>query len=409
MNKFLDCDALIVGGGLAGAASALSLADAGFDVILLDAGGATAEDAAEFDGRAYAVALASQRFWAAIGVWDRVAAEAEPMVDILVSDGKVDEGASPLFLHLDHRETDDGVYGYMVEDRHLRPAVLAAMDDHERVEQRAGRVTTVDYGPGRAVASLADGGTIHASVVIACDGRDSPLGAAAGIRRMSRRYQQNGLVCAVGHEEPHHGVAHEMFLPSGPFAILPLRGDRSSLVWTETNAEAARIHALDDDAYLVELHRRFGDFLGEITLEGRRWTYPLHLSLAHEYVKPRLALLGDAAHAVHPIAGQGLNLGVRDAAALAEVLSEAAGRGEDIGGLDVLRRYQNWRRFDSTSFALGMDALNILFSNDSGPIRLIRDLGMAAVNKAPKLKTVFMKMASGVSGETPKLMRGERL
>ena len=409
MNKFLDCDALIVGGGLAGAASALSLADAGFDVILLDAGGATAEDAAEFDGRAYAVALASQRFWAATGVWDRVAAEAEPMVDILVSDGKVDEGASPLFLHLDHRETDDGVYGYMVEDRHLRPAVLVAMDDHERVEQRASRVTTVDYGPGRAVASLADGGTIHASVVIACDGRDSPLGAAAGIRRMSRRYQQNGLVCAVGHEEPHHGVAHEMFLPSGPFAILPLRGDRSSLVWTETNAEAARIHALDDDAYLVELHRRFGDFLGEITLEGRRWTYPLHLSLAHEYVKPRLALLGDAAHAVHPIAGQGLNLGVRDAAALAEVLSEAAGRGEDIGGLDVLRRYQNWRRFDSTSFALGMDALNIFFSNDSGPIRLIRDLGMAAVNKAPKLKTVFMKMASGVSGETPKLMRGERL
>ena len=409
MNKFLDCDALIVGGGLAGAASALSLADAGFDVILLDAGGATAEDAAEFDGRAYAVALASQRFWAAIGVWDRVAAEAEPMVDILVSDGKVDEGASPLFLHLDHRETDDGVYGYMVEDRHLRPAVLAAMDDHERVEQRASRVTTVDYGPGRAVASLADGGTIHASVVIACDGRDSPLGAAAGIRRMSRRYQQNGLVCAVGHEKPHHGVAHEMFLPSGPFAILPLRGDRSSLVWTETNAEAARIHALDDDAYLVELQRRFGDFLGKITLEGRRWTYPLHLSLAHEYVKPRLALLGDAAHAVHPIAGQGLNLGVRDAAALAEVLSEAAGRGEDIGGLDVLRRYQNWRRFDSTSFALGMDALNIFFSNDSGPIRLIRDLGMAAVNKAPKLKTVFMKMASGVSGETPKLMRGERL
>ena len=409
MNKFLDCDALIVGGGLAGAASALSLADAGFDVILLDAGGATAEDAAEFDGRAYAVALASQRFWAAIGVWDRVAAEAEPMVDILVSDGKVDEGASPLFLHLDHRETDDGVYGYMVEDRHLRPAVLAAMDDHERVEQRAGRVTTVDYGPERAVASLADGGTIHASVVIACDGRDSPLGAAAGIRRMSRRYQQNGLVCAVGHEKPHHGVAHEMFLPSGPFAILPLRGDRSSLVWTETNAEAARIHALDDDAYLVELQRRFGDFLGKITLEGRRWTYPLHLSLAHEYVKPRLALLGDAAHAVHPIAGQGLNLGVRDAAALAEVLSEAAGRGEDIGGLDVLRRYQNWRRFDSTSFALGMDALNIFFSNDSGPIRLIRDLGMAAVNKAPKLKTVFMKMASGVSGETPKLMRGERL
>ena len=409
MRDFLDCDALIVGGGLAGAAAALGLAEAGFDVILLDAGGATIEDAAEFDGRAYAVALASQRFWRSVGVWDRVADEAEPMVDILVSDGRVDEGASPLFLHLDHRETDDGVYGYMVEDRHLRPAALAAMAAHERIDQRAGLVADVDYGAGRAVATLADGGAINASVVVACDGAGSPLGAAAGIRRMRRPYPQNGLVCAVSHAEPHHGVAHEMFLPSGPFAILPLKGNRSSLVWTETREEAARIHALDGAAYLEELRRRFGDFLGDIALEGRRWTYPLTLSLAHDYVRPRLALLGDAAHAVHPIAGQGLNLGVRDAAALAEVLSEAAGRGEDIGALDVLQRYQSWRRFDSTLFALGMDALNTLFSNDQGPIRLIRDIGMAAVNRAPKLKTMFMKMASGVSGETPKLMRGERL
>lgn len=415
MSSFLDCDALIVGGGLAGAAAALALAEAGFDVIALDASGASVDDAAEFDGRAYAVALASQRFWSAVGVWDKVADEAEPMVDILVSDGRVGEGASPLFLHLDHRETDAGVYGSMIEDRHLRPAALAVMDAHPRIQRRSGRVASVDYGPGRATATLAEvegggeGETLTASVVIACDGRDSPLGAKAGIRRISRRYPQNGLVCAVAHEQPHHGVAHEMFLPSGPFAILPLRGNRSSLVWTETVEEAARIHDLDDGDYLHELELRFGDFLGAISLEGRRWTYPLHLSLAHEYAAPRLALLGDAAHAVHPIAGQGLNLGVRDAAALAEVLGEAAARGEDIGSLSVLRRYQSWRRFDSTAFALGMDALNLLFSNDSGPVRLIRDLGIAAVNKAPRLKGAFMAMASGVAGETPKLLRGERL
>ncbi len=409
MSSFLDTDALIVGGGLTGAAAALALAEAGFDITLLDASGATLDDAADFDGRAYAVALASQRFWSAVGVWDRVADEAEPMVDVLVSDGRVGEGASPMFLHLDHRELDDGVYGYMIEDRYLRPAALAAMADHPRITMRTGRATSVDYGVGRATATLNDGTDINSSVVIACDGRDSPLGAAAGIRRLSRAYRQNGLVCAVGHEKPHHGVAHELFLPAGPFAILPLRGNRSSLVWTETRQEAARIHALPDDAYLKELEVRFGDFLGAITLEGRRWTYPLHLSLAHEYAAPRLALLGDAAHAVHPIAGQGLNLGVRDAAALAEVLYEAAARGEDIGNIDVLTRYQTWRRFDSASFALGMDALNTLFSNDNGPLRLIRDLGMAAINKAPKLKNTFMRMASGVAGETPKLMRGQRL
>ena len=214
------------------------------------------------------------------------------MVDILVSDGKVDEGASPLFLHLDHRETDDGVYGYMVEDRHLRPAVLAAMDDHERVEQRAGRVTTVDYGPGRG-GRVAGRWRYDPRLCRHC-----LRWARQPIGRRSRDQTDEPPVSAKTvsfalwvMKSPHHGVAHEMFLPSGPFAILPLRGDRSSLVWTETNAEAARIHALDDDAYLVELQRRFGDFLGEITLEGRRWTYPLHLSLAHEYVKtsPRIA------------------------------------------------------------------------------------------------------------------------
>lgn len=404
MNNIYDCDAIVVGGGLAGAATALGLAHAGLSVIALDADAATTSRAAAFDGRAYAVALGSQRFWNAVGVWQGVAEHAEPMVDVLVSDGRVSEGASPLFMHLDHRELAEGLYGYMIEDRHLRPALvekLAAEVDH-----RTGvRVASVEYETGRAIATLDDGKTLAAPLLVACDGGTSPIAAAAGIRRVKWNYDQSGLVCAVGHELPHHGVAHEMFLPGGPFAILPLRGNRSSLVWTERTEEAARIHSLSNAGYIAELEKRFGDFLGGITLEGGRWTYPLRLSLAHEYVRPRLALTGDAAHAVHPIAGQGLNLGVRDAAALAEVIGDALSIGEDIGALDVLERYQRWRRFDSTTLALSMDALNRVFSNDITPLRALRDLGLAAMNHLPGPRRLFMRAATGLAGETPKLMQ----
>ncbi|MEM8753615.1 MAG: FAD-dependent monooxygenase, partial [Pseudomonadota bacterium] len=396
-------------GGLAGAATALALAAAGLRVAALDAGPPPPKDA-PFDGRAYAVALASRRFWEAVGVWSRVADDAEPMVEILVSDGRIGERPSPFFLHFDHREMEGGVFGAMVEDRHLRPAALAAMEAHPLIDQRFdARVAKTSREGGRAVATLDGGETVEAALIVACDGRESPLRAEAGIRRLFHDYGQNGLVCAVAHERPHRNVAHELFLPGGPFAILPLRGDRSSLVWTETRAEAERIQALDDDGYLAELRVRFGDFLGEIALEGGRWTYPLGVSLAHEYVAPRLALTGDAAHAIHPIAGQGLNLGVRDAAALAEVLAEALRRGEDIGALDVLRRYQAWRRFDSLALAAATDGLNRLFSNDIGPVRAIRDLGLAAVDRLPGAKRFFMTAAAGLSGETPRLMRGEAL
>ena len=404
MNKVYDCDAVVVGGGLAGAAAALGLAHAGLSVISLDADTSSPADVAEFDGRAYAVALGSQRFWSAVGLWPEVAGKAEPMVDILVSDGRVSEGASPLFMHLDHSELVEGCYGYMIEDRHLRPALMEILGN--AVDYRRGvRVATVTQETGRAIAHLEDGTRIAAPLLVACDGAESPIAAAAGIRRVRWSYEQNGLVCAVGHEQPHHGVAHEMFLPGGPFAILPLRGHRSSLVWTERTAEARRIHALSDADYLRELEKRFGDFLGEITLEGRRWTYPLRLSLAHDYVAPRLALTGDAAHAVHPIAGQGLNLGVRDAAALAEVVGDALRVGEDIGALDVLERYQRWRRFDSTAMALSMDALNRIFSNDLTPLRAVRDIGLAAMNHLPGPRRFFMRAAAGLSGETPKLMQ----
>ncbi|MFN3259850.1 MAG: FAD-dependent monooxygenase [Pikeienuella sp.] len=403
MMNALDCDVIVAGGGLAGAAAGLALKAAGLAPLVLDAGPAPQPGAA-FDGRAYSTPPGSVNFWRGVGVWPAIEAEAEPMRDILVSDGRVSEGASPLFLHFDHREIAGAGFGCMVEDRHLRPAAFAALGDALR---HGARVVSVEAGQGRAVARLADGSALSARLVVAADGRESPLRAAAGIGRIAWDYPQAGMVSAVSFAEPHHGVAHELFLPAGPFAILPLRGNRASLVWTERRAEAARIHALPDAEYLAELEARFGDFLGPLALEGGRWTYPLSFSLAHEYVAPRVALLGDAAHAVHPIAGQGLNLGLRDAAALAEVLAEAARRGEDIGDIAVLRRYQQWRRFDSAALAFSMDALNRLFSNDVAPVRAIRDLGLGLVNRAPGLKRMFMRAASGLGGAAPKLMRGE--
>lgn len=409
MSISLDTDVIIVGGGLGGAAAALGVAAAGLSVIALDAGPKPAKPEA-FDGRAYSIPLGSQRFWAQVGVWDRVADDAQIMQDVLVTDGRVSEGASSLFLHFDHREAEGGVFGWMVEDRHLRPAALDAMVAADLIDQRyEARVTGMTAEAGRAVVTLEGGETLTASLVVACDGRESAMRAAAGIRSVAWDYPQNGLVCAVGHEKPHHGVAHELFLPAGPFAILPLKGNRSSLVWTERRETAARIQGLSDGGYLSEIEQRFGDFLGPLTLEGGRWTYPLKLSVAHDYVAPRLALTGDAAHAIHPIAGQGLNLGIRDAAALAEVLAEAMRQGEDIGDIAVLKRYQQWRRFDSTALAFACDGLNRLFSNDVGPVRALRDIGIAAVDRMPGAKRWFMKAASGLAGETPRLMKGEAL
>jgi 2-octaprenyl-6-methoxyphenol hydroxylase len=263
---------------------------------------------------------------------------------------------------------------------------------------------------GRAQVILDDGRTLDGRLLVGCDGRTSTVAARAGIARWGWDYGQTALVTAVHHEKPHGGAAHQYFLPSGPLAILPLAGGQhSSIVWSEKTARAEQIQGLDDAAYLNVLRPRFGDFLGDISLAGERFTYPLSLTVAHSFVAPRLALVGDAAHGVHPIAGQGLNLGLRDVAALAEVLILAMRRGEDIGSIDVLQRYQSWRRFDTTVMALGMDGVNKLFSNDNPVLRAFRDLGMGAVNAAPALRRAFMSKAAGVAGDVPKLLRGERV
>jgi 2-octaprenyl-6-methoxyphenol hydroxylase len=270
-------------------------------------------------------------------------------------------------------------------------------------------IAGIDYDSTGAVVRLEDGRRLAAPLVVACDGRRSPVAAAAGIRRLRWSYGQTGLVNAIAHELPHRGVAHQSFFPGGPFAVLPLPGNRSSLVWSERTAEAERLQALDDATFTAEIAARIGDRLGRIELIGRRWAYPLDLTLAERYVAPRLALAGDAAHGVHPIAGQGMNIGLRDVAALAEVLVEAARIGEDIGAPMVLERYQSWRRFDATALALGMDAMNRLFSNRDPALRLARDAGLAAVNRMGWLRRAFMREAAGMTGAVPRLLKGQAL
>lgn len=402
-------DVAIIGGGLNGPALGLALAQAGLRVAVIDGQAPRARAEAAFDGRAYALAIASKRLLGAIGVWDPLAPDVQPIMQIKASDGRAGEGPSGPVLHFDSAEIEEGPMGFMVEDRHLYAAFLSAMEAATGLAHLPG-VTALDHipGPGLAPVVLSDGRTIRARMIAACDGRASPTARRAGIGRTGHDYGQTALVAAIAHDRPHDGTAHQFFMPTGPLAILPLRGNRSSIVWSETHANAAAIAALDDAGFLEVLRPRFGDFLGAIRLAGPRFSYPLTLTLANSYTAPRLALVGDAAHGVHPIAGQGLNLGLRDVAALAEVLVAAHRRGEDIGAPDVLERYQSWRRFDATTLALGMDGVNALFSNDLWPLRAARDAGIGLVSRTAPLRRTFMRQAAGLT-QGAKLLAGETL
>ncbi|PQO21944.1 2-octaprenyl-6-methoxyphenyl hydroxylase [Rhodobacteraceae bacterium WD3A24] len=405
-----DADVLIIGGGLNGAALGLALARGGLRVALIDAQPLAAQRAPDFDGRAYALAVASIRLLEALGVWQDVADRAQPILEIKATDGRAGEGAAPFFLHFDHGELEEGPMGHMLEDRHLRLALQDAVAAEPGITHHpAETVVAQETGPEGARVMLASGGAVAGRLIVGCDGRASGTAARAGIGRTGWGYGQTALVCAIAHELPHEGIAHQFFMPAGPLAILPLPGNRSSIVWSERDEIARGIAALDDAGYLAALRPRFGDFLGEIALAGGRFSYPLSLSLANSWVGERLALVGDAAHGIHPIAGQGLNLGLRDVAALAEVVIDAARRGEDFASLAVLERYQRWRRFDTTTLALGMDTVNRVFSNDSTLMRLGRDIGMAAVGAVPGLRRRFMREAAGLTGDLPRLLRGRPL
>ncbi len=407
----MDCDVVIAGGGLNGPALALALAQSGLTVTVIDARPAPARAETGFDGRAYALALASKRLLAAIAVWPRVEALAQPIMHIRASDGHAGRGAAPFFLTFDSAELEEGPMGFMLEDRHLYRAFLEAMQAQPGLTLISGtKVVDQCPEPGKITVTTDTGQTLATRLLIGCDGRGSAVAARASIRRQGWSYGQTALVTAVRHEKHHHGTAHQFFMPHGPLAILPLAGGyHSSIVWSETDDTAAAIQSLNDADYLDALRPRFGDFLGEIALAGARFTYPLSLSLADHFVAPRIALVGDAAHGVHPIAGQGLNLGLRDVAALAETLVTATRRGEDPGAIDVLERYEQWRRFDSVFLAFGMDGVNRAFSNDNPLIRLGRDLGMAAVSALPPLRRGFLRQAAGLSGELPRLLTGKRI
>ena len=401
-----DCDIAIVGGGLNGPALALAAAQVGLRVIVLDATSHKPRKNAKFDGRAYALALASKRLMAAVGVWENVAQDAEPMLNIRVSDGRAGVGASPFFMDFDHAELEEGPMGYMVEDRHLRYALQAAMQTSPLIEYRlATRVTGQSTGPEGVTLLLANNQKITTRLLVGADGRQSGTAARASITYTGWQYSQTALVCAVEHDRPHGGVAHQFFMPAGPMAVLPLSARRSTVVWSEKTDSAAVIKTLDDTAFLDVLRPRFGDFLGDISLTGGRFSYPLGMMIAKNYIAPNVALIGDAAHGVHPIAGQGLNAGLRDVAALIQVLSEAKQRGEDFASQPVLARYQLWRRFDATALAVATDGFNRLFSNDNPILRLGRDLGMGMLNAMPKVRRGILREAAGLTGDLPDLMR----
>ncbi|CUH85135.1 2-octaprenyl-3-methyl-6-methoxy-1,4-benzoquinol hydroxylase [Thalassovita mediterranea] len=402
-----DSDIVIIGGGLNGPAQALALANAGFTVTVIDALARSAQQSDNFDGRAYALALASQRLLAGIGIWDQVAGNAQAMRDIKVTDGRAGEGPlSPFFLHFDHTELEEGPMGYMLEDRYLRRALSDAMQASDRITVLDGTTVVAQQADAQGVTLTLDtGACITAKLLIGADGRKSGTAERAGIKRTGWDYGQTALVCAISHEKPNNGIAHQFFMPPGPLAILPLPGNMSSIVWSETHDNAAAIHALSDEEYMQVLRPRFGNFLGRIELAGKRFTYPLNLTLADQITGERMALIGDAAHGMHPIAGQGLNAGLRDIGALTQVLVEARQRGEDFASELVLDRYSEWRRFDTASLALTTDLTNKLFSNDNPLLRFARDLGMGAVNAMPSLRRNFMREAAGLTGDLPDLMR----
>ena len=401
-------DVVIGGAGFAGLALAIALRQGlgdPFTVAVIDP---TLAHVQSKDPRASAIAAAARRLFEVIGVWDAVADKAQPILDMVVTDSRLDDSVRPTFLTFGGEVEEGEPFAHMVENRHLVD-VLVAKAKEFGVDLRAGVVTGFEKAGNAIEVALSDKNIISTRLLVGADGAHSLIREQAGIATHGWNYDQSAIVTTVAHEREHNGRAEEHFLPAGPFAILPLTGKRCSIVWTESAREAQRIVALPDDEFHNELEKRFGLQLGELEVIGPRRAFPLGLFTARTFIGERLALIGDAAHIIHPIAGQGLNMGLRDVAALAEAIADAARLGLDPGGPDVLERYQRWRRFDTMTMGIATDGLNRLFSNHSDVLRLARDIGLGLVERMPPLKRMFIREAAGFTGDVPKLLRGEAL
>jgi 2-octaprenyl-6-methoxyphenol hydroxylase len=403
-------DVIVVGGALNGLAAGLALgghrARRPLSVAIVDRKDPRQNFSSDGDARASAITASSKRMFEALGVWEHIAQHMQEMAEIIVTDGRGPE-ARPVLLQFGEAGSGQ-TSAHMVENHHLLQGLLGVVEKSPGITLVTGHaVAEQSFAPGLAKLSLLDGEQFSCSLVIAADGGKSPLRTAAGIELVGWSYDQMGIVASFDHELPHGGRAEEHFTPAGPFAVLPLRGNRSSIVWTKGTAEAKRLLGLPGQEFETELQNEIGSHLGKIVLLGKPQGYPLSMFFAKEFHATRLALIGDAAHVIHPLAGLGLNLGLRDVAALAECVADAHALGQDIGGLAVLERYSAWRRFDTVATAASMDGLNRLFSNDNSFLRIVRDLGLRATNQMSGVKKMFAREAAGQTGTLPKLLRGE--
>jgi 2-octaprenyl-6-methoxyphenol hydroxylase len=400
---------IVIGGGaFAGLALALALRQGlGPEIPIVVADPALANRPSR-DPRATAIVAACRRLFDTLGVWSDVAASAQPILDMVVTDSALEDATRPVFLTFAGQVEPGEPFAHMVENRQLIDA-LTKHAEAAGIDLRAVPVTSYESRLEATSVTLGDGSTIEASLLVAADGAKSKLRERAGIATYGWDYDQSGIVVTVSHERDHNGCAEEHFLPAGPFAILPLTGRRSSLVWTESRNEASRIVALPDADFHAELEKRFGLRLGEVEALDKPKSFPLGYFVAQSFIAERLALIGDAAHVIHPIAGQGLNMGLKDVAALAETIVDAARLGIDPGQADVLERYQRWRRFDTMAMGVATNSLNLLFSNKSTLLRNVRDIGLGLVDRIPPLKEVFIRQAAGLGGDIPRLLKGEAL